>query len=252
MNRSLLKFLPAAITSFIAAGSLCAQNVYFPGVCPFIIVTASPNKKIDINAVALSRIRIGEYTVRSVKYDAGPTQIYSHLILSYKLTTHWLIGGGIAFQRNNPFLPDWKNDYRLIEQLGYNLSGKKWKFNNRLRVEERWFHSPNAPSNFGTRIRLQPTYMHQLKGWKLYWETYDELYAIPSGPRNSFISENWFYAGVGFTASPSSRIDTGFGCNTQVMNKHHDLNNILMLQVMWNYTIPSKHKKETSPVINPR
>jgi hypothetical protein len=252
MKVSFLKFLAATLLVFIVAGSLSAQDIYFPGVCPFIIVTASPNKKIDINAVALSRIRVGEYTIRSVKYNSGPTQIYIHAIASYKLSNHWLIGGGIAFQRSNPFLSNWKNDYRLIEQLGYNLSGKKWKFNNRLRIEERWFRYPDASGNFGTRIRYQPTYMHQLNGWRLYWETYDELYAIPSGPRNSFISENWFYTGIGFTTGSSSKLDTGFGCNTMLMNAHHDLNNILMLQVMWNYAIPSRHNKEGRPVISPK
>jgi Protein of unknown function (DUF2490) len=252
MNISLLKILPAAIVSFIAAGSLSAQDVYFPGVVPFISLAAGLSEKVDINVVAISKIRLGDHMTGSVKYPAGPTQFYGHTILSYKLTTHWLIGGGVGFQRNNPFLSNWRNDYRLMEQVGYNLSGKKWKFNNRLKIEERWFNYPDAPANFGTRVRYQPTFMHQLKGWKIYWEAYDELYAIPSGPRNSFISENWFYTGIGFTTGSSSRLDTGFGCNSVVMNTHHDLNTLLMLQVMWNYTIPSKHKKEIGPVIHSR
>jgi Protein of unknown function (DUF2490) len=242
MYRFFLKFLPAAIVSVIAAGSLCAQDLYFPGACPFITLSAKLDKKFDLNVVALSKIRVGDHIIRSVKYDAGPTQFYSHAIVSYKIAAHWQIGAGVAFQRNNPFFPDWRNDFRLVQQFGYNLSGKKWKFNNRLKIEERWFQYPKAPSNFGTRIRYQPTFMRQLNGWKLYWEVYDELYAIPSGPRSSFISENWFYTGIGFTTGLSSKLDTGFGCNSTVMNTHHDLNTLLMLQVMWNYTIHSRHK----------
>jgi hypothetical protein len=252
MKKYFLKFLPAAIMALIAAGSLPAQDLYFPGVCPFIILSASTGKKVDVNAIVLSRIRIGEHTVRSVKYDGGPTQFYTHAIVSYKLIPHWQIGGGVGFQRNNPLLDNWRNDIRLIQQAGYNLSGKKWKFNNRVKIEERWFSYPNAPGDFGTRIRYQPTFMRQLNGWKLYWEIYDELYAIPSGPRNSFISENWFYTGIAFTTSLSSKLDAGFGCNSTVINTHHDLNNLLMLQVMWNYTFTSRHKREAGPVINSR
>jgi Protein of unknown function (DUF2490) len=236
MRKIFLKLLPAAILPFIAAVSLYGQNVYFPGAVPFIALSASVSKKLDLSVLALSKIRIGDYEIRSVKYEPGPTQFYSHAILSYKLTPHWQMGGGFAFQRNDPFRSDWKNDYRVVEQFIYSLAGAKWKLNNRLKIEERWFYYPDGSSNFGTRIRCQPTFMQQLNGWKVYWEVYDELYAIPSGPRNSFISENWFYTGIGFTASPSNRLDTGFGFNSVVMNTHHDLNSLCMLQVMWNHT----------------
>jgi hypothetical protein len=244
MRKIFFKFLPAAIMTFIAAGSLYGQNVYFPGVVPFVSLSASVSKKLDLNILALSKIRIGDYTIRSVKYEPGPTQFYSHAILSYKLTPHWQIGGGFAFQRNDPFRSDWKNDYRVIEQLIYSQSSTKWKFSTRLKVEERWFYYPDGTSNFGTRIRYQPTIMRQLKEWKVYWELYDELYAIPTGPRNSFISENWFYTGIGFTLSSSNRLDTGVSLNSVVMNTRHDLNSLCMLQVMWNHTFISVHKEK--------
>src|SRR5258706_1377785 len=193
MMRFFFKFLPAAIALFIAAGSLYAQDLDFPGVAPFVILTASLSKKIDLNAVALSKIRVGEHTIDGVKYDPGPLQFYSHVIFSYKITGHWQAGAGFAFQRNNPFSDDWKNDYRFLQQVVYSLRGSKWKLNNRLRLEERWFRFPGAPGSFGTRVKQQIAFTRQLKGEKFYWQVVNELYAIPSGPRNSSISEDWCY-----------------------------------------------------------
>lgn len=247
MKRSFCNFLPAALLFLNAAGSLYGQNVYFPGAVPFVSLSAALGPRLDLSTLALSKIRAVDRTIKTVEYPAGPTQFYIHSILSYRLTSHWQIGGGFAFQRNDPFRSDWKNDLRLIEQVIYNLTGTRWRFNNRLKIEERWFRYANGSSNSGTRIRFQPAFIRQIKDSKLYWEIYDELYAIPSGPRNSFISENWFYGGIGFTFSSSHRLDTGFGCNSVVMNSRHDLNTLLMLQVMWNYRFSLMRKKEIKP-----
>src|SRR5690349_12824568 len=110
------RLLPAALLFINAAGSLNAQNVYFPGVVPFISLSAGLSDKYDLNVLALSKVRIGDHVIKSVDYLPGPTQFYSHAILSYRLNPHWQVGGGVAFQRNDPF-HNWRNDFRLIEQV---------------------------------------------------------------------------------------------------------------------------------------
>jgi hypothetical protein len=58
------------------------------------------------------------------------------------------------------------------------------------------------------------------------------------------VSENWFYTGIGFPISESSTFDTGFACNSTVLDEVHDLNTLLMLQVMWSYHLTAAHKKK--------
>ncbi|MDP4264430.1 MAG: DUF2490 domain-containing protein [Bacteroidota bacterium] len=238
--------MPAAIVSFIAAGSLCAQDLNFPGVTPFVILNASLNKKVDLNVLSLSKIRVGEHIIDGVKYDPGPLQIYTHAIFSYKITGHWQAGAGFAFQRNNPFRDDWKNDYRLLQQVVYILQGSKWKLSSRLRVEERWFRFPDASGSFGTRLKQQNAFTRQLNGEKFYWQAVNELYAIPSGARNSFVSENWFYTGLGVALRSFGRWDNGFGWNTMTRNTKHDLTNLFFLQTMLTITF-HRHEKEVEP-----
>lgn len=229
-----------------------AQDLNFRGVAPSVSVTAALKNNLDINFLTVSKIRLGNYTVKETNYTNQVLEIYSQLLLSYKINKYWQLGGGYGFQRNNPFNDNWRNEHRLVQQLTYNNANKKLRFYNRLRFEERWFSYPNAPSAFGTRARYQFGFIRKLKGDNVYWQINNETYAITSGPRNSFISENWVYSGIGFPIKSFGHLETGIGYNTIVRNANKDLLNLLLLQVGWNYIFPSVKMKTMHPVMYAR
>jgi hypothetical protein len=229
-----------------------AQDLNFRGVAPSVSVTQVLKNKFDINFLAVSKIRLGNYTVKEINYSNQVLEIYSQLLLSYKINKHWQLGGGYGFQRNNPFHDNWRNEHRLVQQVSYNIANKHLRFYNRLRFEERWFSYPTAPSAFGTRARYQFGFVRKLKADDAYWQINNEIYAITSGPKNSFISENWVYSGIGFPVKSFGHVETGIGYNTVVRNTNKDLLNLLLLQVSWSYIFPSAKMKTMHPVMHSR
>lgn len=229
-----------------------AQDLNFNGAAPSVSITSAFKNNVDINFLAVSKIRLGNYAIKEMHYSNQVLEIYSQLLVSYKISPHWQIGGGYGFQRNNPFDDNWRNEHRLVQQILFNISGKKSRFYNRFRFEERWFSYPTAPSAFGTRARYQVGFIRKLRGDNVYWQINNEIYAIPSGPKNSFISENWIYSGIGFPVKGLGRWESGIGYNTNVRNTHKDLLNLLLLQVSWSYIFPSAKMKTMHPVMNSR
>ena len=245
-------FIIGCISLFLINVQSTAQDLNFRGVAPSVSVTAALKNNLDINFLTVSKIKLGNYTVKETNYTNQVLEIYSQLLLSYKINKYWQLGGGYGFQRNNPFNDNWRNEHRLVQQLTYNNANKKLRFYNRLRFEERWFSYPNAPSAFGTRARYQFGFIRKLKGDNVYWQINNETYAITSGPRNSFISENWVYSGIGFPIKSFGHLETGIGYNTIVRNANKDLLNLLLLQVGWNYIFPSVKMKTMHPVMYAR
>ncbi|MEP6844791.1 MAG: DUF2490 domain-containing protein [Panacibacter sp.] len=229
-----------------------SQDLNFPGIAPALSLSDVLNKKLDINLLAVSKIRVGQHIVKDIKYDPQVSEIYTQVLLSYKIDQHWQIGGGYGFQRNNPFQDNWRNEHRLVQQASFNNHGIKLQFYNRFRFEERWFSYPTAPNQSGTRARYKAGLIKKLKGDNVYWQINDEVYAITSGPKNAFISENWIYTGFGFPVKPLGRFETGIGYNTVVRNSNKDLLNLLLLQVSWSFIFPSAKMKTMNPVMHSR
>lgn len=227
-----------------------AQDLHFPGYAPSLSVSYAFNKKMDINFLAATKVREGNYTIKSVDYNPLLLEIYSQLLASYKLNKHWQIGGGYGFQRNNPFRDNWRNEHRLVQQVQFIVPGKKLKFYQRARLEERWFSYPANPSAFGTRVRYQAGLIRPFK--KTYWQINNEIYFITSGPRNAVIAENWIYTGYGFPIKSLGRLETGVGINSITRNINKDVLHLYLVQLAWSYTIPSKHKREMHPVMHER
>lgn len=243
--------LPAFIVFFLfLKETLKAQDLHFPGYAPSLSVSYTINTKTDINFLTAFKVREGNYTVKSVEYNPLLLEIYSQLLATYKLNKHWQIGGGYGFQRNNPFRDDRRNEHRLVQQVQFIVPGKKLKFYQRARLEERWFSYPNNPSAFGTRARYQVGLIRSFK--KTYWQINNEIYFITSGPRNALVAENWIYTGYGFPVKSLGRLETGVGINSVVRNTNKDVLHLYLFQLAWSYTIPTKHKRETLPVMQER
>ncbi len=235
---------------FFTSRKINSQNLNFPGLAPSVSFTAH-QKNFDLNFLAASKTKQGHHTVKNVEYEPRFLEIYSQALVSLKWNRRWIIAAGYGFQRNNPFRDDWRNEHRLVQQAMYSVPGNKIRFNNRLRFEERWFSYPDAPGNFSTRARYQAGMVRQFNK-KLYWQLNNEIYAITSGRRHSFISENWLYTGVGIPVKGFGHIETGVGYNTVVRNSMKERLNLVLLQVNWSFVLPSKMKTEMHPVMHGR
>jgi hypothetical protein len=229
-----------------------AQDLNFPGTAPSLSFTAVINKKIDANLLAATKIRLGNHVVKDVYYRQQLLEIYSQALLNYKLNKYWQVSAGFGFQRNNPFEGNWRNEHRLVQQVLLVVPLQKSKFINRFRFEERWFSFPDASASFGTRARYQLGYVKQLKGSMVYWQVNNEVYAITSGSRNAFVSENWLYTGIGFGTGRFGHFETGAGYNSVIRNSRKEWSSLILLQLAWSYVVPVKHKKEMHPAVHSR
>jgi hypothetical protein len=227
-----------------------AQDLNFPGLAPSLSVTVH-RQKFDLNFLVASKTREGNHLVKDVSYKPQLLEIYSQALVSKKLSERWQIGTGFGFQRNNPFRNDWRNESRLVQQVIFTVPGKKIRFNNRFRIEERWFSFPAAPNSFSTRVRYQAGIVKQLNK-KLYWQLNNEIYAITSGSRFSFFSENWLYSGIGFPVKGLGHFETGIGYNSNVRNSEKEWVSLVLLQVNWSFVVPSRMKTEMHPVMHSR
>ena len=233
------------------ACNLYSQDLNFPGIAPSVSLTVHL-KTVDLNFLSASKFRNGYHTVKDIEYEPRWLEIYTQALVSHKLSDHWQVGAGYGFQRNNPLRDDWRNEHRLVQQLIYTIPGYKFKFNNRFRFEERWFSYPTSSNAFGTRARYQAGIVKQLNDKMVYWQLNNELYAVTSGPRNSFISENWLYTGIGFPVKGLGHFETGVGYNSVVRHTNKDLMSLILLQVNWSFIVPSKMKMEMHPAMHAR
>lgn len=138
----------------------------------------------------------------------------------------------------------------MVQQVQLIVAGKKLKFYQRARLEQRWFSYPANHDAFGTRARYQAGLIRPFK--KTYWQINNEIYFITSGPRNALLAENWIYTGYGFPVKSFGRLETGVGINSVVRNSNKDVLHLYLVQLAWSYTIPSKHKREMHPVMQER
>lgn len=236
---------------FLSVNHLYSQDLNFPGTAPSISLTVHL-KRIDINFLSANKFRLGDHRVKDVDYKQQWLEIYSQGLASYKINDHWQLASGYGFQRNNPLKNNWRNEHRLVQQVMYVVPVKSFKLYNRFRFEERWFSYPSSPNAFGTRARYQAGIIKRLNNSMLYWQLNDEIYATTSGPRFSFISENWLYTGVGFPVRSLGNFEMGIGYNSVSRNTEKDLMSLILLQVNWSFVIPSRMKMQMHPVMYSR
>ncbi len=198
-----------------------------------------------------SKIRTPGKTIKEETYSTQVLQIYVQALLSYHLNRHWYVGAGYGFQRTNPFLDNWRNEHRLVQQVNYIFHINRSIIFNRLRFEERFFSYPHSAGQLGTRARWQAGFATPFSK-NSYWQINDEAYVIPSGPRNSYFSENRVYSGVGFRTKYIGQFETGIGYNSIVRNSKKDFTNYLLLQVAWSYKIHAREKNAMNAIIHNR
>lgn len=228
-----------------------AQNLNFPGLSPSISVSTALNPKFYINVLATSKIRIGETIIKEKKYSPQILEIYTQALLAYQLNKRWLLAMGYGFQRNNPFLDNWRNEHRLVQQVNYVIHIKHSMLYNRLRFEERWFSFPNSSNESGTRARYQIGFATPLSS-NIYWQVNEEAYVIPSTYRNAFFSENWIYSGVGLKTKSFGSLEVGLGYNSIAINSKGDFTNYFLSQFAWSFMIKQHDKNMMAPIMHNR
>lgn len=94
-----------------------------------------------MSVVNTSALKIGEKN-----FPSGHAHFIPHLLLNYKLTDKWNVGGGYAFGRHDIFGLR-ENENRIVLQTVYNYKIGKLTTNNRGRFEWR------SPLNLQTNVR---------------------------------------------------------------------------------------------------
>lgn len=188
--------------------------------------------KLSINVLGVTKISITEQTIGGVLFPANFLEVYFQLQASFKLRSNIMISGFYGFQRNAPFQENYTNEHRPGQQLIWVVSLKKNHFYQRFRAEERFIQDKShLYYQFGTRCRYQLGLTRDF-GSSHFINLSNEIFAIPSGPRNAFLSENITYIGIGRKVKKGN-IEVGIVFNTIVRNSDRDLRNLLLLQLQW-------------------
>jgi len=176
---------------------LDAQNINQVGFLPILTHTfVAP--KWDVSILGASKISANSQSVEGVLYPASILEVYFQLQASRKLTSNLVVSGSYGFQRNNPFRENYTNEHRLGQQLIWVLRLNESHLYQRFRFEERFILSENQPHyQFGTRGRYQIGFNRNLGLSNYFINLSNETFAIFTGPRNAFLSENISYVGIG-------------------------------------------------------
>jgi Protein of unknown function (DUF2490) len=237
-----------AITFFIIFKAN-SQDLHLRGIAINYSQTGRITPKLNYNVHILSVVNASTLTIGDKTFQSGHTHFIPHLLLNYKITDKWNVGGGYAFGRHDIFGLR-ENENRFIAQTAYNQKVKKITFNNRGRIEFR------SPLNLQTKIRSNATVFRYQLG--LNYPLYDTkkykkgFYALVSnevflylkgaknGPVSSknglLLSENWSNIGLGYTTG-KNRIEMGYGFQSLVRNKKQEMRFLNLLQLSFTTTI---------------
>lgn len=231
-----------------------SQDLHLRGIAINYSQTGKISSRLTYNVQISSVYNTSTLKISEKTFPACHTHFIPHVLLNYKITDKWNVGGGYAFGRHDIFGLR-ENEHRLIAQTGYNQKIKKITINNRGRLELR------SPLNLQTNIRSNATIFRYQLG--LNYPLYDPkkfkkgtvpkgFYALASnelflymkgatnGPVSSrnglLVSENWSNIGLGYTTG-KNRIEVGYGFQSLVRNKKQDMRYFSLLQLSFSTSI---------------
>ncbi len=222
-----------------------SQDLHLRGIASNYIQTGKITKKLSYNIHVLSVVNTSNLKIGEKTFPSGHVHFIPHLLLNYKLTDKWNIGGGYAFGRHSIFGLR-ENEHRIVLQSTYNQRVKKITLSNRGRLELR------SPLNLQTNIRSNATIFRYQLG--LNYPFYDTkksksgFYALASnevflylkgasnGPVSSknglLLSEDWANIGLGYTTG-KNRIEIGYGFQSLVRNRKQEMRILNLLQLSY-------------------
>lgn len=226
-----------------------SQDLHLRGIATNYSQTGRITPKLSYNLHILSVVNTSTLKIGDKTFPSGHAHFIPHLLLNYKLTDKWNVGGGYAFGRHDIFGLR-ENENRIVLQTAYNYKFGKLTTNNRGRFEWR------SPLNLQTNVRSDASIFRYQLG--LNYPLYDTkkykrgFYALASnevflylkgatnGPVSSknglLLSENWSNIGLGYTTG-KHRIEVGYGFQSLVRNKKQDMRFLNLLQLSFTTTI---------------
>ena len=140
--KKLLFFILIFLTNITAN----SQDLHLRGIATNYSQTGKITPKLSYNVHVLSILNTSTLKINEKIFPSGHTHFVPHLLLNYKITDKWNVGGGYAFGRHDIFGLR-ENEHRIVLQTAHNQKVKKVTLNNRGRLEFR------SPLNMKTNIR---------------------------------------------------------------------------------------------------
>jgi hypothetical protein len=212
--RLLVSLILVYLTCFFSAS--IAQNLTFYGVLPAISQTGRISKKWNYNIFVSTTIDAFKEKVNGVDYPASDLQLYIQPSVIYVSSPNFNVAASYTYQRNNPLLENYSNEHRLWQQAIFSIPASSGKITNRFHLEERFIQNRTTNTYpLSTRARYQLGFNVPLQGKTLdihefYFNTYNEMYFSLTGRKNATYSENWTYAGVGYTMGKMGKLELGY------------------------------------------
>lgn len=181
------------IIAFLSS-TICAtaQNTHYVGLFP----------TIDHSGEITERWSYGVYLFNAIKpytHEAETRKDYARILygyiegsISYNLTKNLSFSSAYVFERQNPFMSNFRNEHRAFQQLTFKTSVKKTEWKHRLRFDERFLRQFNEDNvSFQHRIRYLSGIKRYLKTPTVYISAYWEFFFDTTPGARYRWSENW-------------------------------------------------------------
>lgn len=223
--------------------SLSAEDMHVAGLMPTISQTGEIHDTFDYNIFLYTIVDTFSKNIGGQNYPARNLQIYFEPSVIWRFREGFSLAASYAFQRDEPFQPQYINEHRIWEQITYNHALWGGRLNHRVRFEERFIENRDTETYpLSTRLRYQiafqkPIIGSQLETAALFLSCYEETFFSTSGSRNALFSENWLYLGVGHVLDKRIQLEAGYLLQAAVSNADGDIRylHLLNFQIRTNF-----------------
>ena len=222
---------------------LLGQSLSFYGIIPSISLSKDISEKYRFNLFTSTTIDAFSREISNINYPSSDLQIYIQPNLIIRPNKPFVYTMSYTYQRNNPFNSSFVNEHRIWQQVTYTKQFDELRWTNRFRIDERFIENKSTVKYpFSTRLRYQigfssPIFQKKCNNRPPYFLAYNEFYLSLFGAKNAWYSENWTYAGIGFTLSDKTRLEVGYLFQTLVRDQAKDLRFLHLCQINWVYNM---------------
>ncbi len=209
-------------------GALQAQNVRLPGLMPTVSVTLPIARKLDFNFTTFLVANITNERVRDISYPAQGRLMLVQPSVIYRFGPNLNVAASWAYIISNPLTANYGNISCPWQQVMYSHRLGGGRMYHRLRFES--LFAQKARTNvwpFSSRLRYQIGFTMPIQGNSLetnefYVNANHESFINTGGKNITTFSENWNYAGIGYTVSERSKVELGFMNMSRIRNAAFD------------------------------
>lgn len=214
--------------------SMESQNINYAGVFPTIDHSADLGRGFSYNVYIFDAIKPYSNTIEGISDKARSLYLYTESGLSYALTKELSFTASYVYERQNPFLDNYRNENRAFQQLTLKLPIGKMELKQRLRFDERFIQNrATGESPFTHRFRYLLGMKHPLRGDQMYFFAYSEVFLNTTSGAKYVFDENWSAAQMGFKMNGWSSFEIGLLYVGWINNAQKDWLNQFYLQATW-------------------